>query len=397
MNKLAILGGAPIRHEPLPYAKQSIDAADCDAVTEVLMSDFLTTGPKAKQFEQEICNFVEAKYAVSFSSGTAALHGACYAAGVGKGDEVITTPITFAASSNCALFMGATPIFADIDPCTFNICVKSIAEKITSKTKVIIPVDFTGQSVDMDAINKLAKEKGILVIQDAAHSLGTKYKNKYVGSLADMTEFSFHPVKTITSGEGGMITTSSTELYKKLVDFRSHCIVRDNERLIDKSNGAWYYEQQDLGYNYRLTDIQAALGISQLKKIKSFALRRKMIVAKYREAFKNNETIILQNNESFSDTVNHLFVIKLNLNKLNVGRKEIYEAYIAEGIGAHVHYIPVYWHPYYEGLGYKKGICPNAEELYGSLLTLPLFPAMTDKDVADVIAATEKITTFYKK
>ena len=396
-NKLAIFGGQPIRKSLLPYAKQLINYDDCKAVTEALISDFLTTGPKAKQFEQEICNYVDAKYAVAFSNGTAALHGACYAAGVGEGNEVITTPMTFAASSNCALYMGAKPVFADIDPNNFNIDVNDIERKITPKTKAIIPVDFTGQAVDIDSINNLAKSRGITVIQDAAHSLGTKYKNRYVGGLADMTEFSFHPVKTITTGEGGMINTNSERLYKKLIDFRSHCITRDSEKFIDKNNGGWYYEQQDLGYNYRLTDIQAALGVSQLKKLPIFAARRKEIVSRYRKAFKNLDTVTLCKNEDYSDTVNHLFVIKLNLKKLKADRKEIYDAYIAEGIGAHVHYIPVYLHPYYQKLGYSQGLCPNAEELYNCMLTLPLFPAMTDSDVDDVITATEKIMKYYKK
>jgi UDP-4-amino-4,6-dideoxy-N-acetyl-beta-L-altrosamine transaminase len=397
MIKLAIHGGKPIRSTALPYAKQHIDDKDCEEVVRVLKSDFLTTGPVAKQFEKEVAEFVDVKYAVSFSNGTAALHGACFVAGVGKGDEVITTPMTFAASANCALYVGAKPVFADINPDNFNIDVVDIERKITPKTKAIIPVDFTGQAVDIDEILKLAKPKGITVIQDAAHSLGTKYKNKFIGGLADMTEFSFHPVKTVTTGEGGMITTNSERLYKKLLDFRSHCITRDSEKFVDKTSGGWYYEQQDLGYNYRLTDIQSALGIGQMRKLPYFSIRRKEIVSRYRKAFEKLDTISLCKNEDYSDTVNHLFVIRLNLEKLSASRREIYDAYIAEGIGAHVHYIPVYLHPYYQKLGYKKGLCPKAEELYDCMLTLPLFPAMTDKDVDDVIAATEKIMKFYRK
>ncbi|MDF2536395.1 MAG: UDP-4-amino-4,6-dideoxy-N-acetyl-beta-L-altrosamine transaminase [Bacillales bacterium] len=395
--KPAILGGDPIRKKPLPYASQSIDQKDCDAVTEVLKSDFLTTGPTAKRFEVAIAEYVGAKYAVSFSSGTAALHGACHAAGVGIGDEVITSPITFAASANCALYLGATPVFADINEKTFNIDVKEIEKKITNKTKAIIPVDFTGQSVDIGAINELVKGTKIVVIQDAAHSFGTKYRNTLIGGLADMTEFSFHPVKTLTTGEGGMITTNNEEIYKKLVNFRSHCITRELKQFANETHGGWYYEQLDLGFNYRLTDFQAALGISQLSKIDGFIQRRKDIVNKYNEAFKNLEGIILQENADFSDTTNHLYVIRLDLSKLKVDRKMIYDSLIAEHIGAHVHYIPVYWHPYYQKIGYKKGLCPKAEALYESMLTLPLFPAMTDQDVQDVIDGVFKIIEFYRK
>ena len=397
-QELAINGGTPIRTEPLPYAKQWIDDEDCAAVVETLKSDFLTTGPKAKQFEQEVAKYVGAKYAVAFANGTAALHGACFAAGVGEGDEVITTPMTFAASANCALFMGAKVVFADIDPRNYNISVESIKEKITPKTKAIIPVDFGGQSVDIDSINKLANKHEITVIQDGAHSLGTKYKGNCVGSLTDMTMFSFHPVKTITTGEGGIICTNNEALYKRLLDFRTHCITRDSSAFINKDKIiGWYYEQQDLGYNYRLTDIQSALGISQLKKLPKFAARRKEIVKRYNEDFSKIDGVKLCKNESFSDTVNHLYVIRLELDKLTATRDEIYKAFIAEGIGAHVHYIPVYYHPYYEKLGYKKGLCPNAEELFNCMLTLPLFPAMTDKDVTDVIAAAKKILEHYQK
>ncbi|QNO13412.1 UDP-4-amino-4,6-dideoxy-N-acetyl-beta-L-altrosamine transaminase [Alkalicella caledoniensis] len=393
----AILGGKPIRKNPLPYAKQFIDNDDCKAVTEVLMSDFLTTGPKAKEFEEVIADYVGSKFAISFSNGTAALHGACYAAGVKPGDEVITTPITFAASSNCALYMGATPVFADINSDTFNIDINEIAKKITNKTKAIIPVDFTGQAVDLDGIKDLVKGTDIVVIEDSAHALGTKYKGKPVGGLADMTEFSFHPVKTVTTGEGGIITTNSKEYYDKLVNFRSHYITRDPNQLENKDGGGWYYEQLDLGYNYRLTDFQAALGISQMKKLNWYISRRKEIVNKYNSTFADLDGVILQKNEAFSDTTNHLYVLKLDLPKLKASRREIFDALIAENIGVHVHYIPVYWHPYYQKLGYSKGLCPNAEELYNCMLTVPLFPAMKDEDVEDVINGFHKIINYYKR
>ncbi len=393
----AILGGHPVRTKPLPYAKQLVDEADCQAVVKVLKSDFLTTGPKVREFEMAISDYVKAEYAVAFSSGTAALHGACYAAGIRKGDEVITTPMTFAASSNCILYLGGTPVFADIDGDTFNVDANEVAKKITKKTKAIIPVDFTGQAVDIDAIKELVRATDIVVIEDSAHALGTKYKGAPLGGLADMTEFSFHPAKTITTGEGGIITTNRRYYYDKLINFKSHCITRDLSQLEDKENGKWYYEQLDLGFNYRMTDFQAALGISQLKKIDRFISRRKEIVARYNEAFEDLDGVILQKNADFSDTSNHLYVLKLDLPRMRIGRREIFDAFMAERIGVFVHYIPVYWHPYYRKLGYKKGLCPKAEELYNCMLTVPLFPAMSDEDVEDVIEGFSKIIGYYRK
>lgn len=395
--KPAILGGTPIRNKPLPYAKQYIDDEDCLAVNNILKSDFLTTGPTVKKFEEEIAKYVGAKYAVAFSNGTAALHGACYAAGIRVGDEVITTPMTFAASSNCVLYMGGTPVFADINKDNFNIDVNEIRNKITSKTKAIIPVDYTGQAVDIDSIKEIVNGTDIVIIEDGAHSLGTKYKGSRVGSQADMTMFSFHPVKTITTGEGGIITTNNEEYYTKMINFRSHCITRDIDQLINKDGGGWYYEQLDLGFNYRMTDFQAALGLSQLNKLDWFIERRKEIVEKYNEELCQIDGLILQKNEKYSDTANHLYVVKLDLKKLKVDRQEIYNAFLSENIGVHVHYIPVYYHPHYQRLGYKMGICPVAEDLYDGLLSLPLFPAMTNEDVDDVIKGFNKIINYYRK
>lgn len=395
--KLALHGGEPVRKKFLPYAKQCIDDNDLLAVNEVLKSDFLTTGPKVKEFEEKIAEYVGVKYAVAFSNGTAALHGACYAAGIGEGDEVITTPITFAASANCVLYMNGTPVFADINSDNFNIDVNEIKNKITPKTKAIIPVDYTGQAVDMDSIREAIKDTDIVIIEDSAHGLGTKYNGIPIGRSADMTMFSFHPVKTVTTGEGGIITTNNEEYYRKLINFRSHGITRDKNQIEKKDAGSWYYEQLVLGYNYRLTDIQAALGISQLNKIHYFIQRRKEIVKRYNEAFNEIDEIILHKNEDYSDTVNHIYVIKLNLSKLKADREEIFNALSAENIGVNVHYIPVYMHPYYRKLGYKKGLCPKAEELYNAIITIPLFPAMTSDDVEDVINGVKKIINYYRK
>jgi len=397
MNTLAINGGKSVRDTYLPYAQQWVDEEDVGEVVKVLKSDFLTTGPKIEEFEKRFADYVGAKYAVSISNGTAALHAACFAAGINEGDEVITSPITFAASANCVLYQGGKPVFADINPKSYNIDVEDIERKITKKTKAIIPVDFTGQAVDIDGINEIAKKYGLVVIEDAAHSLGAEYKGKKIGSLVDITTFSFHPVKHITTGEGGMITTNDEKLYNKLKLFRTHGITRDKEMLHNKEEGPWFYEQLELGYNYRMTDIQAALGISQLNKINGFLKRRREIAKKYDEYLKNIDGIILPYQESFSKSAWHLYVIQLELEKFKVGRKEIFEALQAENIGVNVHYIPVYYHPYYKRLGYEKGLCPNAEKLYERIITLPLYPKMKDKDIEDVVNALDKVLKYYRR
>lgn len=397
MKKLAIYGGEPVRKTYLPYGKQYVDKYDVQEVVDVLNSNYLTTGPKIKEFEEKIAKYVGAKYAVALSNGTAALHAACYVAGIKEGDEVITSPITFAASANCILYCKAKPIFADINPHTYNINPLEIEKKITKRTKAIIPVHFTGQSVDLDPILEIARKYNLIVIEDAAHALGTKYKKKYIGNISDMTEFSFHPVKTITSGEGGVITTNNEDFYEKLSIFRSHGIIRNKDFLIDKEEGSWYYEQQELGYNYRITDLQCALGISQLNKIEKFIKRRKELVNMYNQELSKVDEIIIQKEEEFSDTSRHLYIIKLKLDKFRANRKKIFEALIAENIGVNVHYLPVYLHPYYQRLGYKKGLCPIAEELYNSIITLPLFPDMKDEDLKDVIKAVNKVLDYYRQ
>ncbi|NLV76364.1 MAG: UDP-4-amino-4,6-dideoxy-N-acetyl-beta-L-altrosamine transaminase [Tissierellia bacterium] len=397
MTKLAINGGTPVRDTYLPYGQQWIEDDDIEEVVKVLKSDYLTTGPKIEEFEEKFGKYVGVKYAVAISNGTAALHGASFAAGIKEGDEVITTPITFAASANCILYQGGKPIFADIDSSTYNIDPKDIEKKISSKTKAIVPVDFTGQPVNIDEINAIAKKYNLIVIEDGAHSLGAEYKGKKTGSLVDMTTFSFHPVKHITTGEGGVITTNNKELYEKLKLFRTHGITRDKEILYNKNEGSWYYEQLELGYNYRITDIQCALGISQLNKIDKFLRRRREIAEKYNEYLKDIDGIVLPYQEEYIKSSWHLYVIQLELEKFKVGRREIFEALQAENIGVNVHYIPVYYHPYYQKLGYKKGLCPNAEKLYERIITIPLYPKMTDKDVKDVVEALDKVLKYYKR
>lgn len=396
MDKLAILGGKPIRDTYLSYGKQAIDGRDIQSVIDVLKGEYLTTGPFVKEFEQKVASFVGAKYAIAVSNGTAALHMACFAAGVKKNDEVIVSPMTFVASANAVLYCGGTPVFADIDRETYNIDPDRIEEKITDKTKAIIPVDFSGQSVDMDRIKKIADKYGLVVIEDAAHALGSEYKGRKVGSQSDMAEFSFHPVKPITTAEGGIITTNNEDLYKKMMAFRSHGITRDQE-VLNKNHGPWYYEQQFLGYNYRLTDVQSALGTSQISKINKFIDRRRNIVKQYNNAFKDLKEIVTPYEAEFSNSGWHIYVIKVKPELLKVTRNEIFKALQAENIGVNVHYLPVYLHPYYEDLGYEKGLCPNAEDLYENMITLPLFPSMTNTDVKDVIDAMKKVINYYKK
>lgn len=397
MDKPAICGGAPIRSEKLFYGHQYIDEADIQAVVEVLKSDFLTCGPKIGELEQRLCDITGAKYAVVCSNGTAALHMACQAAGVGEGDEVITTPITFAASANCALYCGARPVFADINEETYNIdpaCVKKVT---TEKTKAVVAVDFTGQSVELDELLLHCREKNLVLIEDGAHVIGTSYKGRKNGSIADMTTFSFHPVKTVTGGEGGAVLTNNKEYYEKLLLYRAHGITRDPKLMEHEPDGPWYYEQVALGMNYRMTDIQAALVISQLDKLPAFSKRRKEIVQAYNEAFCKLPQLFVQKEIPESDTTRHLYILRIRPQELTIDRKQFFEALAAENICCNVHYIPTYYFPYYERLGYRRGLCPKAEKLYEEIISLPLYYAMTDKDVADVIAAVKKIAEYYKR
>lgn len=398
MEKLAIKGGYPVRNSKIYYGRQWIDEEDIRAVAEVLRSDYITCGPKVDEFEQELASCTAAKYAVAVSNGTAALHCACMAAGIGPGDEVITTPLTFAASANCVLYCGAKPVFADIDPDTYNIDPDSIRAHITPKTKAVVAVDFTGQAVKHKEIRALCDKYRLVFIEDAAHAIATKYDGKQIGSLADMTCFSFHPVKTITGGEGGAITTNNEEYYKKLMLVRTHGITHNEAEMEQVPHeGPWCYEQTMLGYNYRLTDFQAALITSQMKKLYRFAARRKRIVKMYDEAFAKIPEIIVQKEIPESDTCRHLYIIRLDLDKLSCTRREFFDAMSAENIQCQVHYMPVYWFPYYQKLGYSRGLCPNAEKVYGEIMSIPLYPKMGDQDVKDVIHAVNRLVNAYKK
>ena len=397
-QELAINGGKPVRDKLLPYGHQWIDEEDIKAVSEVLHSDWITQGPKVAEFEKEFAKYVGARYAVAVNSGTAALHTACFAAQIEKGDEVITTPITFAASANCVLYQGGIPVFADIDADTLNIDPEEIKKKITKKTKALIPVDFTGLPVDLEKILQIAKDNNLVIIEDASHALGATYKDSKIGNISDMTIFSFHPVKHITTGEGGMITTNNKEYYERLILFRTHGITKEKDKLLT-DDSPWYYEMQELGYNYRLTDFQCALGLSQLKKIDGIIQRRREIVKKYNSEFKDiSEIKIPENNPFDSNPAWHIYMIQLNLKRLKVGRREIFEALRAENIGVNVHYIPVHLQPYYQKkFGYNLGDFPKAENYYSRAITLPIFPKMTDKDVDDVIKAVKKVIGYYKK
>ena len=364
----------------IPYGRQSINEQDIEAVVNVLKSDYLTTGPKIAEFERKVADYTGAKYAVAIANGTAALHAACYAARIGEGDEVITTPITFAASSNCVLYCGGTPVFADINPETYNISPEDIERKITPKTQAIIAVHFTGQPCEMEQIHAIAHKYNLTVIEDGAHALGAEYQGKRVGTLSDMTTFSFHPVKHITTGEGGMILTNNPELYQRLKLFRTHGITREEE-LLTKNDGPWYYEQLDLGYNYRITDIQCALGVSQMDRLPEFLEKRKQIAKRYNEAFAANEQIQLPYQKEGCDNAWHLYVIRIKNGK----RKEVFEKLRAAGIGVNVHYIPVYQHPYYRTHGYAEVTCPNAEEYYKECISLPMYPDLKEEEQEYVI------------
>ena len=393
MEQLAIKGGKPVRSSLLPYGHQWIDDEDIASVVRVLKSDWITQGPKVDEFEEKVAEYCGARYAVAVSSGTAALHAACSVAGISQGDEAITTPITFAATANSVIYCGGKPVFADIREETLNIDVKEIEKKLSSKTKAILPVDFAGHPADLDEIRAIAEERKLIVIEDACHALGAEYNGKKIGSLSDMTVFSFHPVKHITTGEGGMVLTDNEEFYEKLKVFRHHGIVKDN-----LGKGPWHYDIYNPGYNFRITDFQCALGISQMKKLDRFVKRRREIAARYNQAFAGMKELVTPIEGEDVKAAYHIYVIQLRTELLKVGRKELFKALRAEGIGVNVHYMPLHLHPYYQKeFGYKKGDYPNAERYYERAITLPIFPKMGDRDVDDVIEAVYKVVHYYRK
>lgn len=397
MEKLAIFGGKPVLEQKVGYGHQYIDDTDIQAVVDVLKSDYLTCGPKIDEAEAKLCEITGAKHAVLLANGTAALHAACFAAGVGPGDEVITTPVTFAASANCVLYCGGRPVFADINPETYNIDPVSVEKCITDKTRAIIAVDFTGQAAELTKLRDICDKYDLKLIEDAAHSLGTRYNGKPVGAIADLTEFSFHPVKTCTAGEGGAVTMNDDNLYRKVILFRTHGITRNPGWMDQDCEGGWYYQQIALGYNYRMTDIQAALLSSQLDKLGMFAKRRKELVKRYDEAFSQIPEVTIQKEIAESSTVRHLYILQFNLEKMKGTRRDCFEALQSEGVGVNVHYIPTYLFPYYRQLGYRVGTCPNAERLYERMVSIPLYYGLTNEQQDKIIEAVKKVIRHYKK
>ena len=390
-DNLAFYGGVPSSNDLIGYGRQSISEDDVAAVVDCLKGDFLTCGPATVQFEDALRNVTQAKHVTAVANGTAALHVACMAAGIGPGDEVIVSAITFAASANCALYCGATPVFADIKPDTWNIDPASVRSKITDRTKAVVAVDFGGCPVDADEIRAICNEHGLVFIEDAAHSLGTKYKGVPVGSVADITTLSFHPVKTITTGEGGAVVSNSDE-YGRLIElYAKHGITRDEALLKHKDEGGWYYEQQVLGYNYRISDIEAALGVSQIARLEEVATRRREIVEFYNQAFEGIPEVSFQIDATPEQTVRHLYCLRFDVDTLGTTRRFIFDALRAENIGVNVHYLPVYWLPYYQQLGYEKGLCPEAESYYNQAVTLPLHCCMTNEDAQHVVDAVKKV------
>lgn len=378
----------------IPYGRQTIDEEDIRAVVDVLRSDRLTQGPAVDAFEEALAAYCGARYAVACASGTAALHLAYQTAGLGPGDLVMTSPNTFAATGNAALFLGAKPVFADIDPATFNLSPSEIDKTLSAlqaerdHLKAIVPVHYAGTPCDMESIAKIAERHRLLVIEDGCHALGASYADKKIGGLSDMTVFSFHPVKTITTGEGGAIVTNREDYYQRLKRLRSHGIERTD--FLEASHGDWYHEIQELGYNYRMTDLQAALGRSQLKKVDRFVARRREIAALYHTAFNGNPYFDLPVEAACSVSSYHLYPIRLK-DSLKAHKKDVFHLLREKGLGVQVHYLPVYWHPVYRKMGYRKGLCPAAENFYQREISLPIFPAMTQQEVTYVIETVDRV------
>ncbi|MEZ4711342.1 MAG: UDP-4-amino-4,6-dideoxy-N-acetyl-beta-L-altrosamine transaminase [Caldilineaceae bacterium] len=393
-HKLAIHGGAPVRSALLPYGRQWVDEEDIQAVTDVLRSDWLTTGPKVHEFEAAFATFVEAKEAVAISNGTAALHAAIYAIGLQPGDEVIVTPMTFAASANCVVYQGGAPIFADVEPDTLLIDPAQVEAKITPRTKAIVAVDYAGHPCNYEQLREIAAKHNLYLIDDACHAVGGAYRGQSVGTLADLNTFSLHPVKHFTTGEGGAITTNDERLAARMRVFRNHGITTDHRQR--EAQGSWFYEMVDLGYNYRLTDIQCALGLSQIKKLPQWVQRRQEIAQCYDAAFSEIAAIEPLVKRADVSHAYHLYVIRVNTAALTGGRSEIFQALRAENIGVNVHYVPVHLHPFYQKrYGTHSGMCPVAESAYEQMITLPVFPRMSEEDIDDVIEAVHKVVNWY--
>ena len=382
----------------IPYGRQDISQADVEAVIEVLRSDWLTQGPTIELFEQKVAEYCGAKYAVAVNSATSALHIACMAAGLGPDDILWTSPNTFVASANCGCYCGAAVDFVDIDFRTYNMSVEKLEKKLIHANeegklpKVVIPVHFSGQCCEMDRISILAKEYGFTVIEDASHAIGGRYKGQKVGSGAysDMTVFSFHPVKVVTTAEGGIVLTNKIELYEKLIRFRSHGITRKQELMTEEAHGPWYYQQIDLGYNYRMTDIQAALGLSQMDRLGEFVTRRQGIAEKYNEELQGLPIVLpWQHPDTYS--AYHLYVICLEEDKIAKTHKQVFEELRQAGIGVNLHYIPVHTQPYYRHLGFNWGDFPVSEYYYSTAISIPMYSAMTDADQDYVIKTLKEV------
>lgn len=394
--KLALHGGRPVRESLLPYGRQTIDDDDIAAVVEVLRSDWLTTGPKVAEFEAAFAEFTGAKEAVAVSNGTAALHAAIFALDIGPGDEVIVTPMTFAASANCVLYQGATPVFADVDPDTLLINPDDVAAKITPRTKAIVAVDYAGQPCDYDRLRAIADEYGLKIVADACHAVGGSYRGQPVGTLADLNTFSLHPVKHFTTGEGGLTTTNDPELAQRMRVFRNHGITSDHRQRAEQ--GGFFYEMVSLGYNYRITDFQCALGISQLTKLPGWVARRQAIARLYDNTLADLGAVKPLAVRPDANHAYHLYVVQFDLAQLTTDRNILFQALRAEGLGVNVHYIPVHFHPYYrQKLGTQPGQCPVAEAAYERIVSLPIFPLMTDEDGQDVVTAVSKVVASYQK
>ncbi|MGP5338191.1 UDP-4-amino-4,6-dideoxy-N-acetyl-beta-L-altrosamine transaminase [Psychrobacter maritimus] len=380
----------------IPYGRQDINQQDINAVVEVLKSDFLTQGPQVPAFEQSIIDACDAKYAVAVNSATSALHIACLALGLGNDDWLWTTPNTFVASANCALYCGAKVDFVDIDPRTYNLCAKQLekkliaAQKVGKLPKIVIPVHFSGQSCDMQAIHELAKKYGFSIIEDASHAIGGKYKGEPIGNsrYSDITVFSFHPVKIVTTAEGGMAVTNNAKLAEQLNLLRSHGITRDEELMTKAADGPWYYQQIELGYNYRMTELQAALGLSQMQRLEAFVIKRHELASRYDNLLHDLPiTLPWQHPDSYS--ARHLYVIRMQLEQINITHLDVFNALRAAGIQANLHYIPVHMQPYYQNMGFASGQFPEAEKYYKEAISIPLFSAMTEGQ-QDTVCSTLK-------